>query len=44
LRLPDEYTIDSIPEEQLEECYQLVKDNSIEGRLIINIEKRKKWG
>ncbi|CAJ0587105.1 unnamed protein product, partial [Mesorhabditis spiculigera] len=31
LRLPEGMTIDSIPEELLEDCSQLVKQNSIEG-------------
>jgi len=32
LRLPEDVTIDNIPDEILEECFQIVKDNSIEGR------------
>lgn len=32
LRLPEDLTIDKIPDEILEECFQIVKDNSIEGR------------
>jgi predicted ribosome quality control (RQC) complex YloA/Tae2 family protein len=32
LRLPDGTTIDKIPDEILEECFQLVKDNSRDGR------------
>lgn len=32
LRLPEGITIDTIPEEILEECFQLVKDNSRDGR------------
>ena len=32
LRLPEDVTIDKIPDEILEECFQIVKDNSIEGR------------
>lgn len=31
LRLPDDVTIDNIPKEVLNECLQLVKENSIEG-------------
>ena len=31
LRLAEGYTIDTIPKETLEECLQLVKENSIEG-------------
>jgi predicted ribosome quality control (RQC) complex YloA/Tae2 family protein len=31
LRLAEGYTIDTIPEETLNECLQLVKENSIEG-------------
>jgi hypothetical protein len=32
LRLPEGVTIDKIPEEILEECFQIVKDNSRDGR------------
>ena len=32
LRLPEGITIDKIPEDILEECFQIVKDNSIDGR------------
>lgn len=32
LRLPEGVTIDTIPKEMLEECFQLVKDGSKEGR------------
>lgn len=32
LRLPDGVTVDSIPKDILNECLQLVKDNSIEGK------------
>jgi predicted ribosome quality control (RQC) complex YloA/Tae2 family protein len=32
LRLPEGLTIDKIPENILEECFQIVKDNSKEGR------------
>ena len=31
LRLPEEMSIDEIPEETLEDCIQLVKANSIQG-------------
>ena len=32
LRLPEGITIDKIPDEVLEECFQIVKDNSRDGR------------
>jgi hypothetical protein len=32
LRLPEGISIDTIPREQLDECFQIVKDNSKEGR------------
>jgi hypothetical protein len=32
LRLPEEFTIDTIPQEILSECLQIVKDNSKDGR------------
>lgn len=35
LRLPDGITIDTIPAEILEECCQLVKQNSIQGMVVM---------
>jgi hypothetical protein len=32
LRLPEDITMDTIPNEILQECFQIVKDNSKEGR------------
>ncbi|CAI4233365.1 unnamed protein product [Auanema sp. JU1783] len=38
VRLPDGMTIDSMPEELVEDCAQLVKANSIEGNKINNVD------
>ena len=37
LRLPEEYTVDTIPEDILAECCQLVKQNSIQGCKLNNV-------
>jgi len=34
IRLPEDVTIDTIPEDVMEDCCQLVKNNSIQGALL----------